>query len=148
MLGGLQLLAHPWRHTIISIHLQLLFSLIPHLVDVRHLSIPLFLLLTHLYPLLSSQSHELLHHYLPLMLLIEKGPLLLKEAHVGRQRLLNLLDSVNPDGPNHRLTDLPGLDWCDYTHLLITEYFVALGLITVDLFLVLSQGVPFSGGDP
>lgn len=77
MLSGLQLLAHPWRHTIISVHLQLLLSLIPHLVDVRHLSIPFFLLLTHLYPLLSAQPHELLHHYLPLMLLIKKCPLLL-----------------------------------------------------------------------
>lgn len=82
------------------------------------------------------------------MLLIEKCPLFLKEAHVWRERLLNLLDPVYPDGPDHRLTDLSGLNWCDYPHLLITEYFVTLRLIPVDLLLVLPQGMPFSGGDP
>jgi len=147
MLGGLQLFAHAWRHTIIPVHLQLLLSLIPHLVDIGHLSIPLLLLLTHLYPLLSAQPHELLHHYLSLMLLIKQGPLLFKEAHVGRERFLNLLDSVYTDGPNHRLADLSGFDWRDYTHLLIAQYFVAFRLITVDLLLILSQGMPFSGGD-
>ena len=31
--------------------------------------------------------------------------------------------------------------------MLIAQYFVALRLITVDLLLVLSQGMPFSGGN-